>query len=242
MRDEVPLPEGVGGEPRRSGFLANLVSVFLSPGRVFDQISHDLAPWWHAFLLVSVLQILSQALVMPGAVAVLENNPPPELTAEQVENQIEMTRKFGAVGLLAIPLTVAAFTAVAAGLMLLLSKIVSDRGTFRRMFSLFLYTGYVGVLGQLLGGLVVRARGFEDIMSRQDLSVVFGLPLLVGDVESAPLSALLDMTGIFGIWGLVLLVLGLSTILGISRRQGFYLLVPLILIEYALRLVGGLLT
>jgi hypothetical protein len=210
--------------------------MFVSPGRVFDDVREGRVGWKQPWLLVSIPYMLISWLSLPIQVAITELNPR-DLPIDQVDIQVSMMQKMGFVWVILAPLGVLIVTLIVSGLSYMLVTMMSQRANFRQYFTLSLFTGIVGVVGQLIGVVILRLRGVEQIMTADDARMSFSLRMLAPE-NSAVLKGLLGSVEFFTIWGLVLLGMGLMRIFGMSRGQATAVLVPIWIIYVGMLIAG----
>jgi Na+/melibiose symporter-like transporter len=216
--------------------LSRFWAMFVSPGRVFDDVREGRVGWKQPWLLVSIPYMLISWLSLPIQVAITELNPR-DLPIDQVDLQVSMMQKMGFVWVILAPLGVLIVTLIVSGLSYMLVTMMSQRANFRQYFTLSLFTGIVGVVGQLIGVVILRLRGVEQIMTADDARMSFSLRMLAPE-NSAVLKGLLGSVEFFTIWGLVLLGMGLMRIFGMSRGQATAVLVPIWIIYVGMLIAG----
>jgi len=223
-------------------FLNRVGWIFVSPANVFVDIREGRAPWWQPWLCLSLIYMVIGYLSMPIQLAVMETNPS-NLTLDQLDQQIEMTEKFGMLQLLATPVIMLIIGLVIGGITYIAVSIMSAKATFKQYFSLAIFASLVTVPSQLISTLVLRARGTESIRSAEDAYVSISLRFLAPE-DSGILKALLSTIEFFSIWSLVVLAMGLMAIFGLSRGQSIVAILPWWLISVVMALIsqalGGL--
>ncbi|HXV13045.1 MAG TPA: Yip1 family protein [Candidatus Krumholzibacteria bacterium] len=194
-------------------FLIRLGWIFTSPGRVFDDIRERRVSWVQPWLISSAIYALITWIAMPIQRAILEVHP--DLTTEQIDQQIEMMDSFGFMWVILAPAGALIITFVMAGLSYIAVTMASRAANFKQYLTLSFYTGIVGMMGQLVSALVIRARGLENITGPEDGQMALSLRAIAPD--NAALRGLYGSIEFFAIWSLVLVAMGLMRIFGMSR-------------------------
>ncbi|MCI0451531.1 MAG: YIP1 family protein [Candidatus Latescibacteria bacterium] len=204
-------------------FLKRLVWIFTSPGRVFDDIREHRVAWVQPWLLSSAIYAFITWIAMPIQRAVLEVHP--DLTTEQLEQQLEVMDKFGFMWVILAPAGALVITFVMAGLSYIAVTLASRAANFKQYLTLSFFTGIVGMMGQLVSAVIIRGRGLESIAGPEDAQMALSLRALAPD--NAAMRGLFGSFEFFAIWSLVLVVMGLMRIFGMSRGQSIAVAVVL---------------
>jgi hypothetical protein len=197
------------------GFWTSLIDIFIDPVKVFKRIKNGL-PWWQPFLVIAVASSAIAWFQGPinRHILLLNERGLPE---DQLQRQVDIMDKFGFIGLIVAPVVVLIIYVVIAALCNVAANLVSGRSSFKKMMGLISFTAIIGIIEQALRLLIIHMKGIENITSRDDLySVSFSLTRFI-DADGF-LRALLDSLSIFGIWFLVLFVIGVSVIYETSRK------------------------
>jgi hypothetical protein len=208
-------------------FLKRLVWIFVSPNRVFDDIRERRVSWWQPWFVVSLFYMVITWMSLPIQTALAELNP--ELTTEQIDQQVQFTEQFGLIFVALSPVGALLFTLLVAGLSYIAVTIASRAATFKQYLTLIFFAGIVGVIGSLVSTVMVRARGLENITGPVDAQMTLSLRTLAPD--NAVLRGVLGSFEFFAIWSLVLVVMGLMRIFGMSRAQSIMVAVVLWIIS-----------
>jgi len=212
-------------------FFQRFLQIFASPTKVFDDIRDSKVGWWQPWLWVSILFVIGGWLMVPAQHALMALNP--KMTPEMME-------KMGSVAYFQLALAPAMCLIVAllaAGISYPVVTLQSREATFKKYFTLVLFTNLIFSLGYVITGIILRARGVDSIASPEDLKISFSLRMLApgaGDV----VKGLLGTIEFFSIWGLVLVVLGLKRIFNLRTGQAVACIIPLWLIYAVLSIVG----
>jgi hypothetical protein len=223
---EVALVDGQAG-PGLSQ-VERVVDTFIAPTKTFTDILRSTS-WWLPFLL-SVLVTMGVTLAIEKQVGfdrvsenIVHNSPKQEealasLTPEQRAARMKATTTVTRYISYAFPIFVLLVTAIGAlGLWASFNFGLGARTTFGQMFAVWMYA----FLPKLLSGLLTivtiyfggNAEGF-DIKNPVGTNLAYYMP------DSAPwLKAALGYFDIFGIWVLVLLVIGTAIVAKVSRGK-----------------------
>ncbi len=211
-------------------FLKRLIWIFVSPNRVFDDIRERRVSWVQPWILASFVYALIMWLAMPIQIAVLDVQP--NLTTEQIDQQVDLMQRFGFMWIVMAPAGILLITLAMAGLSYVAVTIASRAATFKQYFTLCLYTGIVGMMGQLVSTIITRARGLERIAVPEDGQASLSLRLLAPDSPVA--RGVFSSIEFFALWSLVLLVMGLCRIFGMSRGHAIAIAVVLWILSASL--------
>jgi hypothetical protein len=205
-------PSGEGG----GGFVASLIDIFIDPVKVFKRIKAGL-PWWQPFIVVAVvIGVISYFQIPINRQLLLLNER--GLSAEQLEQQLNIMGKFAIVGVIVAPIVVLLVYLILAALSNVAANLVSGKSSFKKMLSLLSFTAFVGLIEQGLKMLILHMRGIENITSRDDLySVSFSLTRFIE--SDGILRAVLESFSIFQIWFLILFTIGISVIYEIDTKK-----------------------
>ena len=219
------------------GFFNRLLWVFGSPIRLMAEIKEGRAPWWQAWIWVSLIAIFFGYLSIPINMAVMELNlgglPPDELDA-----QIAMLEGAGSwvlIGL--VPVGALLLSLIAAAIGYILVAVFSERANFKQFFTLTFYSWIIYTVGGLISTLILRMKGPETIRALSDTKVSIGLGFLAPE-EGALVRAVVTSFDFFVIWSLVLVVMGLMHIFEMTRRQAIICVIPLWVLYVGMLLLG----
>jgi membrane protein, antimicrobial resistance system len=213
-----------------------LVSIVVSPSRVFDDIRDEHAGWVPPWIAVSLIGMLISYLSMPVQRAVLELNAA-GLPADKLDQQMAIMGKMLVFSLILTPAVVLLVTGVVAGISYIMLATVSQRANFKQYFTLAMFTGVISVIGPLLSTVVIRLRGVDRIIDMEDAKFSLSLrPLAPPD--SVVLKGLFGSFEFFTIWSSVLLVMGMMRIFGLSRGKAIAVLVPVWILYVGLLILG----
>jgi hypothetical protein len=194
--------------------------IYTSPTKVFDDIRDSKVSWWQPWLLASILLIIAGWLAIPVTRAVMLLNP--KMTPE-------MAQKGPYFQLVVGPAFLLIFGLIAAGVSYVVVTLQSKEATFKKHFTLILFTQLIFLLGNVIVAAILRARGTGNITSPEDAHLSFSLRMLAPEAN-AVVRGLLATFDFFSLWGLVLTALGLKRIFNMRTGQAIACIIPLWLI------------
>ncbi|PYO93507.1 MAG: hypothetical protein DMD62_09655 [Gemmatimonadetes bacterium] len=206
---QAPVNQGSG-----SSGLLDIVKVLYEPGAVFERVGQRprfLVP----FLVICAVQVVLYFLNLPfmkaGMAAQFASRPAggPDPS------------KFLFLGAFFIPVGIGVALLIGGGLLWVLVSLLGGEAKFRTLLSVCTYASVPAViLLAIVGAAVLQMKGVGQISSPQDLQPALGLDLLAPGATGFALSALKAINP-FGIWGLVLTAIGVSTTHRLSKRTGY---------------------
>ena len=197
------------------GFWASLIDIFIDPVKVFKRVAGGLS-WWKPFIVIAIAIAVISWFQIPVNQQVMSFNER-GVSAEQLEQQMEMAQKFGFVGVIVAPIIVLLVYVILAALCNVAANLVSGRSSFKKMLSLLSFTGLIGLIEQGLKLLIIHMKGIENLASRDDLyAVSFSLTRFIE--SDGILRAVLESLSIFGIWWLIIFTIGVSVVYQTSRK------------------------
>ena len=129
--------------------------------------------------------------------------------------------KFLWLGAVFIPVGFAIGLLIGGGLLWVLVSVFGGEARFSRLLSVAAYSAIPSVvLLTSVGALVLHMQGVGQISSPQDLQPALGLDLLAPAAKGF-VGAVLKAINPFGIWGLVLTAIGVSTTHRLSKSTGY---------------------
>ena len=219
--------------------------------------------WWLPALVAVLMAVLPVAAGAPLTAeqardAVLASQ---ERMAEQQGAELSEEQRAQMESLVASPLIVVVFPAVAAvvglligwivwsGSLYLVGMVVGGRSTFGALFGMVVWTWLPYTVRGALQALFILLSG--QLITQPGLSGLVSAPSSVEEVMAAPpslgqlaLSSFLGRIDLFLIWRLVLLVTGVTVVMRLRPRKGLLIIVGLWLLLTALglipTLVGGM--
>jgi hypothetical protein len=198
------------------GAVLDLFNVLLEPTAVFERVRERpkfLAP----FLVICVLQIVIGAINLPFTQAAMHAMA---ATRPAAPAGAPDPAKFAVIGLIFVPVALVIAYLIGAGLLWILTSLMSGEAKFTTLLSVTTYTSITGVLLAVAGVAVLRLRGIDSVTSMADLQPALGLDLLVPDAGRF-LTAVLKAINPFSIWGLVLTAMGVTVTHKTTKGMGY---------------------
>jgi hypothetical protein len=219
------------------GFVNRFIWIFFSPGRLFEDIKADKAPWWQAWLWLSIIYVIVGYAAIPINIALVKINPR-DLTPEQIDRQLAFFEGIGKwLQIFATPLILLLISLAVSALVYVLVSILSDKAVFKKFFALSLYASIVSSMANVIATLVIRLKGVDTIRTVSDAKFSIGLGFLAPQ-KGALAGAVLTSFDFFAVWSFVLVAMGLMRIFEMTRRQAIYCVIPLWIIYVGMLLVG----
>jgi hypothetical protein len=220
--ENLPDSEGFSSpqEPARLSLIQRFVGVFTSPLETFEDIAKR-PDWVFPLLFAVIATMLITQLLVPVILADTQSSPSyqklmerDDLTADQLEQMQALQTK-----------SVTYFSALGAGLMILLMSLLvaavllfvgnilfGGKATYKTMFSIYCWSGLVGVLGYL-----VR---FPLALSRGTMKIFLGPAVLFPpEAQDSTLFNLAASFDIFVIWRIILLAVGFTAVYRFSLAK-----------------------
>ncbi len=196
-------------------FFKRLIWIFSAPNKVFDDIRERRVTWVQPWIIASLIYMVITWIAMPIQRAVLEVHP--TLTSEQIDAQLDMMDRFGFMWVVLAPAGLLIITFIMAGISYIAVTLSTRAATFKQYLTLSFFTGIVGMMGQLVSSIIIRARGLDNIASPEDAQMSLSLRALAPD--NPVVRGLFGSVEFFAIWSLVLLAMGLMRVFGMKRGQ-----------------------
>ena len=212
-------------------FFQRFIQTFVSPTKIFDDIRESRVGWWQPWIWVSILFLIGGFLTIPAQHAVMMLNP--KMTPEMAE-------KMGSVAyfqLIFAPAMVLIIGFLAAGISYPVVTMQSKEATFKKYFTLIVFSNLIYALGYVIACVMIRMKGVDNITSPDDLKVSFSLRMLAPEA-SPVVKGLLSSIEFFSIWGLTIVVLGLKRIFNLRTGQAIACVIPLWILYAGLSIAG----
>ena len=214
-----------------------MFNAFIDPAGTARAARAPLA-WLWPLIILSITSVAFGMFVAPLRVNIMRQNPPPNMSGEQLEKTIQMMESFSKIGAFIIPVVIIGFIALLAALAMLMGSMMSLKVRFRDMFSLMSVCSLISCLGIIASYFVLRAKA-DELSSVQQLQPPFGLDIFFSDLKG-PLFAILNYFSIFQVWYLVMLTLSLAYLTHSSKGKAFATITPVWLIPLLFAIVGSL--
>jgi len=200
-----------GGE---GSSLADVFKVLYEPGATFERVRAR-PSFLMPFIVICVVRIAFYFLNMPfmraGMAAQMATRPAggPDPS------------KFLVFGAIFIPVGIGIALVIGGGLLWVLVSLFGGEAKFGTLMSVATFASVPSViLLAIVGAIVLQMKGAGQITSMQDLQPALGLDLLVPSATGF-VGAALKAVNPFGIWGLVLTAIGVSTTHRLSKGTGY---------------------
>lgn len=223
MEQGIPsVPPGLNQdqlEIKPMGGVAKVFNIFLEPRKVFESLK--IKPTWLVpFLIIAILGIgffyYTYPFIMNQQVERIRDND--KIPEEQKQTIIEkMTEKahppvwqlaFAPIG------AMVALVVVSAILFFVFNVLLGGDSTFRRVFSVYCYSGLVAI-----PSMIVK---FPLIMMKKDVGIQTSLALLLSaDSKDTFLYSVFSSFDIFTIWEVILVSLGMGILYKYSAKKSF---------------------
>ena len=206
---QAPVEQGSGGSA-----LLDVVKVLYDPGAVFERVGQRprfLVPFVVICAVQVVLYFVNVPFMKAGIAATAATRPAggPDPS------------KFLMFGAIFIPIGIGIALLIGGGLLWVLVSLFGGEAKFGKLLSVCTYASVPSViLLSVVGAIVLQMKGASQITSMQDLQPALGLDLLVPGATGFMASALKAINP-FGIWGLVLTAIGVSTTHRLSKNTGY---------------------
>ena len=194
--------------------LFDVVKVLYEPSAVFERV-RERPSFLVPYLAICIVQIAIYFLNMPfmkaGLAAQMASRPAggPDPS------------KFLILGVIFIPLGIGLALLIGGGLLWVLVSLFGGEAKFSRLLSVAAYASVPSIiLLAVVGAIVLQMKGTGQMTSMQDLQPSLGLDLLVPGAKGFAEAALKAINP-FGIWGVVLTAIGISTTQRLSKGTGY---------------------
>lgn len=220
--ENVPQQEILSNAPAPTGGLSwkGIVQVFSEPANFFEKLKTDpkiLVPWLVFFVLILGFFLIAGDVITRVQYELMQANiaKQGDLATQQMPTFEQMrwsTIIGGPIVIMLSPLIAAILGYVFGGF------VMGGRGSFKQVLSVMLYGEIIYAVGALILAPMMVAK--NSIKISISLAAFFrDLP-----VES-PWYVLLSKFGLFNIWEIIVIGIGLSIIYGYSRNKGYLLAV-----------------
>lgn len=196
------------------GALIDLVRVLYEPEAVFQRVRarpRFLMP----FIGIVIVQIIIGIINLPFLKAAMSAQAASRPAGSPDPSQ------WAAIGLIFVPIVIAIILVIGAFLLWMLVSVVGGEGRFRTLLSVATYASVPTViLLSIVGTIVLRMQGPGGLTSPADMQPALGLDLLVPGAKGF-MAGVLKGINPFGIWGLVLTAIGVSTTHQLGKSSGY---------------------
>lgn len=246
-----PFDDSPREEPPRMSEAATLGTIFIEPGKTFEDLRRKprfilaallimIATTAFAFLFV---QKMGEERMKSFALEQLEKNPQIQgMSAEQKAGAIETNAKISGYTRYAIPIFILISFAIGGLLYWLAGKVMGGSGNYLNGLSVWIYSSLPPTLIAMIANLLIlflKSADEIDIATSQR-GLVHANPGFFIDGKSSPvLATLLSTIDFFQIWGWVLAAIGLQKVMKLSKNSAWAFVLILALVGLAFRVIGA---
>lgn len=217
-------------------FFSRAVWLFSSPRRLVEHIREDRTAWWQPWVWLSLLYVVVDYFALPVRIAIMQTNPN-DLSLSELDTQIAYMERYGELQLLGTPVALLFVGLIVCGITYVIVSLFSERATFKRYFTITLYSSVIAGMAHVISTAIVRARGIDSIRTAEDATFELSLRFAAPD-DSPLLQALFSSVDLFGIWALVFLATALVGVFDMTPRQAVISVVPWWLLTVLVTLLG----
>jgi hypothetical protein len=188
------------------GAFLDLFRVLYEPGAVFGRVAEKpkfLAP----FIGVAIIAIVIGFLMMPYQQAAMATKM--AQIAQQNPAAAANAQKFAGIGIFFAPIVYAVILVIMATVLWVLTSVFGGEGKWGTLLSVVTYTSITALLLQIVGLIVLKMKGVDQVSSMQDLQPPLGLNLLAPGMKGF-LGTFLGGINLFSIWGVILNAIGIQ--------------------------------
>jgi hypothetical protein len=220
------------------GMISRFIGIFVSPKKVFADVDAG-AHWWEPWVLASVINMVIAYVAIPVQLQLFRlrsGDMPPEDFEKALQSMQSFPFKY--IGIFVAPVAVFLVGAVFSAVSYIAVSVLSEKSSFRKHFTLYLWTAIIPTVGMLVSNLLVRMKGVEKIRSMPDAVAPFGPAAFVSE-SSKIVYAILSTLDVFTIWFYVLIALGVTQIFRVSWRSSLFVVIPIWLLSVLMALLGA---
>jgi hypothetical protein len=213
------------GTPKANG-LKTAIDIVIAPKEAFESLR--VAPTWGwAFLITVVLAIAAYFVMMPaslhGIAGDFAKNPQmQQMSPEQVQKAIDITKTFYPIGGALLPVIVLFFSLIEALIMLVFNALGRGSGTFKTLWASSVNIGIIYGISQIVGMAVVLLRGADSFATAGEVQrAVPSLALLAPAGAGIKLVAFLATITPFSIWSIVLVMMTMTIVARVPKLQAW---------------------
>ena len=223
------------GQPSKDmNIFSRIWNVFVAPASTFEAVKIN--PKWVVPFIISILimgaamYLLTPTVIEESRVKTVEQLEKRGMSDEQIDQalvQAEKMQKY-----MIVPSTVIAavvFTFLLAAIWLFAANVLAGGSAkYGQVLGVYVYTGFIGLLGFLIK--------LPLMLSQNTMNIHFSPATLMSESTSETfLYKLLAKFDLFGIWGIVVLGIGLAIVAGLKPKK----VLPWVVILYLAYWVGS---
>jgi hypothetical protein len=211
--------------PKANG-LKTAIDIVIAPKEAFESLRVS-PTWGWAFLITVVLAIVAFFVMMPasihGMAGDLATNPQmQQMTPEQSQKALDITKTFFPLGAVIIPIVVLFFSLIEAVIMLVFNAMGRGSGTFKTLWASSVNIGVIYGLSQIVGMVVVLLRGADSFATAGEVQrAIPSLALLAPAGAGIKLVAFLATITPFSIWSIVLVMMTMTIVARVPKLQAW---------------------
>lgn len=187
-----------------------IINIFVSPREAFEAINEK-PTWLVPFVILTVFVLFMMFMTidvqLSDQMKVLQARDLSEQQMEAAQSQMQGPLRY--IGFIAAPIGMLIINLIIAGILLLASNLMigGDGVTYKKIFSLVMWSGLVGIISILLTTFLAIQKGTMAGVS-MDLSTL--LPAVPVGESKTWLHRLLARFDLFVFWQMILWIIGLS--------------------------------
>jgi hypothetical protein len=212
-------------------------SFFIDPQGAAQRV-HNRWFWVGPLVIFSIVSLIASYVMMPMAQHVMETAPLPANTSpEQYQHGMEIGMKIQRMAMYFAPVIAALIFAIEAGVLLLMSAVLSVRARFLELFNLVAGCNLIQVLSAIAVVVILKAKG--EVSTAAELRPALGLDIFMHDSSSKVLTGIAGYFTPFEIWWVVMMVFTYSLAFRVTKGKAFTAIAPLMVLGLLLRIVGA---
>src|SRR5580698_2361229 len=154
--------------PKANG-LKTAIDIVIAPKEAFESLRVS-PTWGWAFLITVVLAVVAYFVMTPASIHGIagdfaKNPQMQQLTPEQVQKAMDLTKTWYPIGAVIIPIVVLFFSLIEALIMLVFNAMGRGSGTFKTLWASSVNIGIIYGISQIVGMAVVLLRGADSFAS-----------------------------------------------------------------------------
>jgi hypothetical protein len=223
------------GQPTNDmNIFSRIWNVFVAPASTFEAVK--VSPKWVVPLIISILimggamHVLTPTVIEESKDKTVEQLEKRGMSDEQIDQalvQAEKMQKY-----MIVPSTVIAsviFTFLLAAIWLFVANVLAGgQAKYGQILGVYVYAGFIGLLGFLIK--------LPLMLSQHTMNIHFSPATFMSEASSDTfLYKLLAKFDLFGLWGIVVLGIGLAVVAGLKPKK----VLPWVFILYVLWWVGS---
>ncbi len=211
--------------PKANG-LKTAIDIVISPKEAFESIRVS-PTWGWAFLITCVLAIAAYFVMMPASIHGIagdfaKNPQMQQMSPEQVQKALDITKTFYPIGAAILPIVVLFFSLIEALIMLVFNAMGRGSGTFKTLWASSVNIGIIYGISQIVGMAVVLLRGADSFATAGEVQrAVPSLALLAPAGAGIKLVAFLATITPFSIWSIVLVMMTMTIVARVPKLQAW---------------------